>query len=442
MKFLDWCLRLCAAFCGIALVGGLIFYKDLLIYSLVIDPMLAGYGLLVGAYILARFVISFFYRNVPEVGLHPSVAVVMPAFNEEQAIATSIQSILDLDYPGGIEVVVINDGSSDSTLAEMKRMAEQHPVVKLIDFPQNRGKRAAMAAGIRATTAEIIAFVDSDSTLARDAMYRLVQGFSDPKVGAICGHTDVANVNQSWLTQMQAVRYFVAFKVMKASESVVGGAVTCCSGCFAAYRREAIAPGLDGWEHQMFLGRRATFGDDRALTNRTLRKWKVTYAANARSETIVPHTFRKFMTQQLRWKRSWTRESLILSSFIWRRNPLASVTTYIGVLLPVLGPLVAFRALVYLPLFEGGGLPITYLVGVYVMSLFYGFYYVVRNPRDDIVWLAGVSFVFFYVAVLLWQTYWAMATARRSDWGTRGPGIEKKTTERWTPELIEEGARA
>ena len=69
---------------------------------------------------------------------------------------------------------------------------------------------------------------------------------------------------------MQAVRYFVAFKVVKAAESVFS-AVTCCSGCFSAYRREAILPHLDWWEHQTFLGRPSTFGDDRSLTNCVLR---------------------------------------------------------------------------------------------------------------------------------------------------------------------------
>ena len=102
-----------------------------------------------------------------------------------------------------------------------------------------------MAAGIRATDAEIIAFVDSDSVLEPDALRALVQGFADERVGAICGHADVAQPATSpWLTRMQAVRYFVAFRVVKAAESVFS-AVTCCSGCFSAYRRAAIVPHLD-----------------------------------------------------------------------------------------------------------------------------------------------------------------------------------------------------
>ena len=157
--------------------------------------------------------------------------------------------------------------------------------MRVIDFPENRGKRAAMAAGIRATDAEIIAFVDSDSVLEPDAAAAAsCRASPTASVGAIAGHADVLNSRESWITRMQAVRYFVAFRVCKAAESVFG-AVTCCSGCFSAYRRAAIVPCARPWEHQTFLGRPATYGDDRSLTNYVLRDWKVRYESTARSAT-------------------------------------------------------------------------------------------------------------------------------------------------------------
>jgi hyaluronan synthase len=276
-----------------------------------------------------------------------------------------------------------------------------------------------MAAGMRATDAEILAFVDSDSRLEEDALRKLVQGFADPDVGAICGHADVENTRESWLTRMQAVRYFVAFRVLKAAESIFN-AVTCCSGCFAAYRADAILPHLDEWENQRFLGRPATFGDDRSLTNHVLRDWKVRYDSEARSHTIVPHTFRQFLTQQMRWKRSWTRESLIVGGFIWRKHPMAALGTYVSIVLPLLAPIVVARALYWRPVVEGAGTPLIYLLGIYVLALVYGLYYAIRTRRyDDTLWIYGVIFVFFYLVFLVWQTYWAVLTANRSSWGTR-----------------------
>ena len=407
----------------VALCIAIVVYKAVFVEMVVVDPFFSIYGLTVCAYILSRFFLSLFYRpgKGREPGFEPAVAVVMPAFNEEDAIARSVQSLLDVDYPHDrLEVIVVDDGSTDGTPDEIARVEDDSDGrVHVITFPENRGKRAAMAAGMRATDAEVLAFVDSDSVLEENALRTLVQGFADPDVGAVCGHADVFNTRESWLTRMQAVRYFVAFRVLKAAESIFG-AVTCCSGCFAAYRREAILPHLDEWENQTFLGRPATFGDDRSLTNHVLRDWKVRYDSDAVSHTIVPHTFRQFLTQQMRWKRSWTRESLIVGGFIWRKHPIAALSTYVSIVLPLLAPIVVARALAWRPIVEGTGTPFIYLLGIYVLALVYGLYYAIRTRRyDDTLWVYGVIFVFFYLVFLVWQTYWALLTASRSTWGTR-----------------------
>lgn len=383
-----------------------------------VDPLFGIYGIVVCAYIVSRFAFSVLYRPSADHGLEPRVAIVMPAFNEEAAIAESLTSLLRLDYPAGkLQIVAVNDGSTDDTLRRMRAVADTaNGRVEVIDLGRNRGKRAAMAAGIRATDADIISFVDSDSVLEPDAMRMLVQAFHDPRVGAVCGHADVLNLRDTWLTKMQAVRYFVAFKVSKAAESVFG-AVTCCSGCFSAYRREAVLPHLEWWEHQTFLGVESTFGDDRSLTNCVLRDWKVRYESRAVSHTIVPDGFSTFMTQQVRWKRSWTRESLILASFMWRKNPIAALAAYVGMLLPLIAPIVAVRALVWSPLI--GAAPFIYLAGVYAMAVAYGLYYTARQPRYSAIWVYGIVFCFFYLVFLLWQTYYAILTARTARWGTR-----------------------
>jgi hyaluronan synthase len=415
----DRLMRLGAGAYLLALLGAIIAFKAAFVESLSSDLFFGVYSIVVCSYILSRFAFSAFYRPSKDHGLQPHVAIVMPAFNEEGVIAQSLESLLALDYPAAkLEIVAVNDGSTDATLSEMERVAAgAGGRVRVIDLGRNRGKRAAMATGIRATEADIIAFVDSDSVLEPDAMTILMQGFHDPKVGAICGHADVLNLRETWLTRMQAVRYFVAFKVVKAAESVFN-AVTCCSGCFSAYRREAVVPHLEWWESQSFLGVESTFGDDRSLTNCVLRGWKVRYESKAVSHTVVPATFRQFMVQQLRWKRSWTRESLIVARFVWRKHPIAALTTYVGIVLPLVAPIVAARAAVLQPL-HGHMLPVIYIVGIYAMAVAYGLYYVVRKPRYDSIWVYGVVFCCFYVVFLLWQTYYAIFTVRTAAWGTR-----------------------
>ena len=405
------------------IVVAIVLYKATFVEVVVTDPVFGVYSIVVCAYILSRFGFSLLYHpragRIERLETEPTVAIVMPAFNEERAIAASVRSLLAVDYPiEKLEVVVVNDGSTDATLEEIEAIAAREPRVQVINFPQNRGKRAAMAAGIRTTEAEIIAFVDSDSMLEPDALRVIVQGFADPKIGAIAGHAEVLNSRETWITRMQAVRYFVAFRVCKAAESIFG-AVTCCSGCFSAYRRIAILPSLERWEHQHFLGRPATYGDDRSLTNFVLRDWKIRYEEHARSRTIVPAHFTLFLRQQLRWKRSWTRESLIVGRFIWRKHPLACLWAYLGILLPLISPLIAIRTLAWEPLVAGGAAPFVYLIGIYSMSLIYGLYYGFRHGRYDTLWVFGVLFVFFYITFMLWQTYYALFTARNSSWGTR-----------------------
>jgi hyaluronan synthase len=413
-------LKALAAVYLVGLIVSVMAYKAVFIDLMFSNVYFGVYSVCVTTYILSRFVFSLFYRSKPDAGIEPPIAIVMPGFNEQDAIAASLCSLLALEYPREkLELIAVNDGSTDGTLAEMERVAEEsRGRVRVIDFPENRGKRAAMAAGIRASEAEVIVFVDSDSVVEPEALRRLVQPLADPRVGAVCGHANVLNVRETWLTRMQAVRYFVAFRVVKAAESVFN-AVTCCSGCFSAYRREAILPRMEWWESQRFLGVESTFGDDRSLTNCVLRDWRIVYEKKAISHTIVPTTFRAFVTQQTRWKRSWTRESLLVAKFIWRKHPVAAFFTYLSIVLPLLAPAAAVHALVWGPLIHGGTLPLIYLAGIYALAMVYSLYYVIFQDEYSLVWVYGILFVFFYLGIMLWQTYYAIVTCRTASWGTR-----------------------
>ncbi len=414
-------LKALAALYMLGLVVAVISYKAAFADVMFSNVYFGVYSVCVASYILSRFLFSLFYRS--QGGRRAAAAdrdrdawLQRGGGDRRRRCARCWRSTTREDK---LELVAVNDGSTDATLSEMQRVAgESGGRVRVIDFPENRGKRAAMAAGIRATSAEVVAFVDSDSVVEPDALHRLVQPFADERVGAVCGHANVLNTTDSWLTRMQAVRYFVAFRVVKAAESVFG-AVTCCSGCFSAYRRRAILPRLEWWEAQTFLGVESTFGDDRSLTNCVLRDWRVVYEKRAVSHTIVPVTFRAFIIQQTRWKRSWTRESLLVAKFIWRKHPVAAFFTYMSIVLPLVAPVAALHAIVWAPLVHHAGLPLVYLAGIYALALVYSLYYLLFQEHYDLLWLYGILFAFLYLAVMLWQTYYAIATCRTSAWGTR-----------------------
>ncbi len=416
--------RLVIALYAMAILGLIWLTKELTFASITADPIFATYSIAVVIYVLGRFAFALAYRSVPDSGHRPTVSIVVPAFNEEDGIIGTIESCLSVDYPADrIEVIVVNDGSTDGTWSRMLEAKARWPQVYAIDLGRNYGKRGAMAEGIRRSRGEVLCFVDSDSYLKRDAVIAITQPFADARVGAVVGHADVRNSSVNWITKMQQVRYYSAFRVIKACESLLSGSVTCASGCCAAYRRSVVEPLLDAWEFQTFLGRPATFGDDRALTNRILANHRVVYQASAQAETVAPENLRVFFRQQLRWKKSWLRESMYVLRYFWRKNPMAAAFTYAGIAFPFMAPFVVIHAVA--GRFVGGGSPgglWFYIIGTYAMALLYSLWYAFQRP--DGLWYHGMTFVALYMCVLVFQTYWGMVTMRDTRWGTRASTVE------------------
>lgn len=414
---------------GMILVYGVVILffvwlaRDFTVASLARDPIFATYSLAVVTYVLGRFLFAMFYRPTKDKGYRPTVSIIVPAFNEEDGIMGTIGSCVNVEYPEGkVEVIAVNDGSTDGTWEKMLEAKEKWPQVYAVDLGRNYGKRGAMAEGMRRARGEIICFVDSDSYLDPDALIHLVQPFTDERVGGVVGHADVRNRTTNWLSRMQQVRYFSAFRVIKGTETVFSGTVTCASGCCAAYRKDVLMPHLEEWEFQKFLGRPATFGDDRALTNRVLKNHRVVYQSTARSETTVPVSLRVFFRQQLRWKKSWLRENLYVVRYFWKKNPAAALFTYASIIFPFLAPFVVLNAV--LGRFVDGeatGLWF-YLIGTYAMALLYSLWYAFRRPNG--LWFHGLSFVALYMSVLVFQTYWGMVTMRDTRWGTRASTVD------------------
>jgi hyaluronan synthase len=377
------------------------------------------YSLAVGSFLLSRFVFAALYqppKPMPEAAL-PRVSMVIPAFNEEEHIERTLVQAMEVAYPEDkIQVITVNDGSTDRTLEVMHRVRDRYPELIVVDFDANQGKRMALAAGVNLANGEIVVFVDSDSFLEPQAIRRLVEGFGDPEVAAVCGTCEVENKWSNLLCKMQAVRYFVSFRIMKAAESLFS-TVTCLSGPLSAYRHDVLMQHLQYWLHQSYCGVTATFGDDRSLTTSLLRRHKIIFDSRAVTTTIVPENYCQFMRQQLRWKRSWFRESIRAAGFMWRKPPLAAISFYLGILLPILGPAIVTRAILYVPLFHNGS-PLMYLSGVFLMSMMMSLTYLFFKRSN--LWIYGVIFCFFYMFVIIWQLPWAMATYMASSWSTRG----------------------
>ena len=401
---------------GIVLLSVAIYLKLSNIEYYWYQPFVNTYSLAVGAFILSRFLLAALYTPPADTGFEPTVSVVVACRNEEDSIFKTVSRIYAEGYPHNkLEVVIVNDGSTDQTLAEMIRAQSRFPDLVIVDFEENKGKRHGMAVGALLARSEMLIYVDSDSFLMPGTVRKILQGLADPTVAAVAGHTDVENVRVNMLTKMQDVRYYVSYRVMKAAESLFG-AVSCCPGCFSAYRKSSVLNVLDRWLYQRYLGRYATYGDDRSLTNFLLRHYRVLYDDEALATTIVPERWKKYAVQQCRWKRSWIREMFVAGRFMFRKHPIAAISWYGMMVLPMLAPLVMFSALFLGPVLLGQP-SYFYIGGIVVVTLLWSLYYLKKTGRPH--WWAGFLFMITYIGFFSWQGYYAIATVRKTTWGTR-----------------------
>ena len=388
------------------------------------------YSIIAAMFLLTRYLFATFYRPVRiDPNYTPGVSIIIPCFEEEEWIQRTVHSCINQDYPvDKLEVIVVDDCSKDRSaerveeiIAKLKeadtgdhayRVAER---IRFFRQSANLGKRDAMARGAREAKHELLVFVDSDSFLDPFAVRNIVQPFKDKEMGGVSGRTDVANTYTNALTKMQAVRYSIAFRVMKAAEGYFDAA-TCLSGPLSCYRRDLVLKYMDSWLNQRFLGQKATFGDDRSMTNFILRHNRTTYQDSAVCMTIVPRSYKVFLRQQMRWKRSWLRESLIASRFMWKKEPFMALSFYMGVLVPIAAPVIVLYNLIYVPIMHRV-FPTNFIIGMLMMSLLMSMAQLFI--RRSTTWIYALWFCLYYEAVLLWQMPVAWVTFWKTTWGTR-----------------------
>ncbi len=399
------------------------------------------YSIIAATFLLSRYFFATFYRPVKiDPDYTPGVTLIIPCFNEEQWIDRTIKSCINQDYPADkLEIIVVDDHSNDHSVERIRETIEELKAadtreggyrvegrIRYIVQKYNKGKREAMALGAQEAQHELLVFVDSDSFLDPFAVRNIVQPFKDKEMGGVSGRTDVANTYTNALTRMQSVRYYIAFRIMKAAESYFD-AVTCLSGPLSCYRRDLVLRYSDAWLNQKFLGQRATFGDDRSMTNFILRHNRTCYQDTAVCMTIVPKSYTMFLKQQMRWKRSWLRESLIAARYIWKKEPFMSLSFYMGLAVPIAAPIIVLYNLIYVPIMHRV-FPVTFMVGMLLMALLMSSAQLFL--RRSTTWIFGMWFCLYYEAVLLWQMPVAWVTFWKSTWGTRMTPADLKEMEK------------
>ena len=275
----------------------------------------------------------------------PSVSVIVPAYNEQVGIERAIRSLLASDHPD-LEVIVVDDGSTDSTPSIVAGIASDR--LRLVR-QDNAGKAAALNTGVGLSRSDVVVMVDGDTIFEAETIHALVLPFADSRVGAVAGNTKVGN-RSGLLGRWQHIEYVVGFNLDRRMYEVLQCTPT-VPGAIGAFRRDVLAEvgGVSG----------DTLAEDTDLTlaiGRTGRR--VVYAEDARAWTEAPSTLSGLWRQRYRWSYGtmqavWKHRGAVTSrdprdARIGRRA--LPYMLLFQILLPMLAPLIdlfAFYGLVF-----------------------------------------------------------------------------------------------
>jgi len=297
----------------------------------------------------------------PEVG---GVSVLIAAYNEEKVIANTLRSVLASDFPGRIEILVIDDGSADATSARVSEIAVADSRVILIR-QDNAGKAAALSLGLSHAREEIVVLLDADTHFERRTIPRLLRPLADRDVGAVSGRARVGNTRRL-IARFQSLEYTCGFNLDRRAYAICN-AITVVPGAISAFRKQAI---LDaGGIHS------STLAEDTDLTLCLHRDgWRIAYAGDAVAWTEAPETIGALAKQRFRWAFGtmqclWKHRDLLFNPRFGALGffSLPSVW-FCQIFLVAAAPLV--DVLLLFSLFAGGGGPLLiYVIGFLAADL-------------------------------------------------------------------------
>lgn len=240
---------------------------------------------------------------------HGLVTVLIPCHNEARHVEQTILAALAQDY-ADIEVIAINDGSTDNTRALFDRLSSEHDRLRIIHLVHNQGKAMALRMGALAARSEYIVCIDGDALLAPDAVRYLTDSLtSRPDIGAVTGNPRI-RTRSTLIGRIQVGEFSSIIGLIKRTQGVYGQLFT-VSGVVTAFRRRALDD-VDYWSVDMIT-------EDIDVTWKLQRKeWKVLFEPRALCWVLMPETLRGLWRQRVRWAQGGAEVLLKNFSTIWR----------------------------------------------------------------------------------------------------------------------------
>jgi peptidoglycan-N-acetylglucosamine deacetylase len=229
-------------------------------------------------------------RRTSRLPNHNAVSVVIPAYNESKVIERTILSVL-ASRGVEVEVLVMDDGSTDNTSDVVSQAFYFEPRVKLVKL-ENGGKARALNEGFKLATHDIVVALDADTIFLPDTIVELARKFDDPRVAAVAGRAAVGNT-QHFIARWQAVEYIIGQAIERRAWHLLG-VVSVVPGAVGAWHREAVLEcGGFGTD---------TLAEDCDLTiTLQVNGYHVGYAPDAVALTEAPESVRALIKQRFRW---------------------------------------------------------------------------------------------------------------------------------------------
>lgn len=369
----------------------------------------------------------FRYKPIESVPDHqlPKCTIIVPAYNEGALVYKTLLSLAQSNYPKELlQIIAIDDGSKDDTWAWIQKAKQEiGEGVVILQQETNKGKREALYRGFQMAEGEVLITVDSDSIVDKDAIRNIASPFVvDENCGAVAGNIRVLNPDAAIIPNMLNVSFVFSFEFVRSAQSALGS-VLCTPGALSAYRKDVAMRCLPDWIAQTFMGKRATIGEDRAMTTMILKQgYNVLFQSNACVLTDVPIKFKQLSKMFLRWGRSNVRENIMMARFAFKDfradNKTGSRILLLNQWQRMLLVYPFLISMVYFLLFY----PLTFLVstilGCFIFSSISAiFYYVKHRNVGKAMWIYPYSIM--YAFSLFWITPYAIATASRTGWLTR-----------------------
>ncbi|WP_396591049.1 glycosyltransferase [Allomuricauda sp. R78024] len=360
----------------------------------------------------------------------PTCTVIVPAYNEGKQVWDTLMSLAESDFPKEkLQLLAIDDGSQDDTwhwIQEAKKKLGD--CLTIYKQPKNMGKRHALYLGFNEGTGEIFVTVDSDSIVKKDTLRNLVSPFiTNEQCGAVAGNIRVLNNEKALLPKMLDVSFVLSFEFVRSAESSLNS-VLCTPGALAAYRSSAVFACLPEWINQTFMGQPSDIGEDRAMTNMILKQGHhVLFQRNAYAYTNVPEKYRSLYKMFIRWGRSNVRENIEMSKYVFKNFRQESKTGTRLLFLSQSSKIVMSYPFLLFMLFFIITHPLLFvsstLFSILVLSTFPVIFYAKRYELSESFW--AYSYSILYTFGLFWITPYAIATANKRGWLTRGLSEKK-----------------